>query len=340
MAKCDLTIVRDQGDPTYEAGEPIKGQVLVRVDATCRCDGLTIRPAWRTHGRGNTATGEDAAVELFRGEWTAGDEHAYRFELPAPGWPWTYRGHEVNLDWSLVARADIPWALDPKAEEEIVIAPGGDTLDAEVDLQREQAVQTARTLQGGCMAVFGLLFALPGLFSIVFGVIGLLSGELGAVVAIPFGAVFAAVGGGLAYMGVRNHLAQLRLGAIEMSVTPTRARPGELVTCRVRLSPKADVQLNGITVTFAGREVVVRGSGTNRSTYTHALHSEETVIEGSRRGLRRLEDVTFEHTFRVPEDAAYSFSVRDNRVTWSVSVHVDVDGWPDWSQEQPVLVLP
>ncbi len=339
MAKCELTVVREQGDLTYRGGEPIRGQVLVRVDATCRCDGLTLRPEWRTHGRGNVATGEEAAVELFRGEWTAGDEHAYPFEVAAPSWPWTFHGHEVNLDWALVARADIPWALDPKGEAEIVVVPGRDTMDAEVALDREKVAQ-ARALAGGCMVLFGLAFALPGLATIVGGLIAVASGELGGLVAVPFGGIFALVGVGVAFMGMRNHLARMRLGAIEASVAPGRARPGDVVTCTVRLSPRADVELNGVRVTLHGREVAVRGSGTNQRTYTHDLHREEVTLEGSRTSVRRLDDVELQHAFRLPADAPYSLSVRSNAVRWTVSFHVDVAGWPDWTEEQPLIVLP
>ncbi|MCP4500914.1 MAG: hypothetical protein GY822_13215 [Deltaproteobacteria bacterium] len=35
--------------------------------------------------------------------------------------PLTYRGELLNVDWFLKARADIPWALDPKAELVFVV---------------------------------------------------------------------------------------------------------------------------------------------------------------------------------------------------------------------------
>lgn len=340
VARCELTIVRERSDPTYRAGDPIRGHVLVRVDSSCRCNALTLGPAWRTHGRGNTARGEAKGVELFRGEWTAGEEHAYPFELRAPSWPWTYHGHEVNLDWSLVARADIPWALDPKAEEEIVIAPGGDTTDAEVELERHGRATTAHARFGLCLALIGLSFAMSGLAAMATGVLVVLQGELGGLVAVPFGALFAAVGAGIAFLGVRNDLAQIRLGRIDVSLSARRARPGDVVTCVVRLSPRADVQLNGVTMRLRGCEVAVRGSGTNRTTHTHELHDEQVVVDGSRRSVRRLEDVELEQTFRIPADAPYSFFVPDNSVAWSISVHVDVAGWPDWTHEEPLIVLP
>lgn len=339
MAKCELTVVREQGDPTYRGGEPMRGHVVVRVDADCRCDGLTIRPAWRTHGRGNTATGQEAAAELFRGQWSAGEEHSYPFELPAPGYPWTYHGQEMNLDWALVARADIPWALDPKGDEEVVVVPGDDTIDAEVALQR--GVHAHKPGQGGlCLALFGLVFAVPGLGIMGGGVVALARGNFGGVMMLPFGGIFAAVGLGVMFLGLRNRLAQMRLGAVELSVEPGRLRPGEAVTCTVRLAPKSDIELNGVTMTLHGREQVVRGSGTNRRTFTHDMHKVELVVADSKRSVRRLEDLQFEHTFRLPEDAAYSLAVSDNTVLWSVSVHVDVAGWPDWTEERPLLVLP
>ena len=69
MSKCDLSIIIDEPDRLYDAGETISGRVLVDVSEPVKCDGLTLVQLWQTHGRGNTEGSEQAVETLFVGEW-------------------------------------------------------------------------------------------------------------------------------------------------------------------------------------------------------------------------------------------------------------------------------
>jgi hypothetical protein len=106
-------------------GELIRGQVQVDVDSDCRCDGLSIQVFWRTHGRGDGDEGKGETIQLFQGLWSAEEESAYAFEFEAPKEPATYHGHLINVDWYVVASADIPWGIDPRSREvKFWLAPG------------------------------------------------------------------------------------------------------------------------------------------------------------------------------------------------------------------------
>ena len=124
MARCELGISFDRPDREYQAGERVTGSVTVRADADVKCRALTVVYNWRTHGKGNKDSGPERAV--LRAEHVtlrAGATATYPFDLTAPRDPPTYRGHYLNIDHYLRARADIPWALDAKSTEEFIVLP-------------------------------------------------------------------------------------------------------------------------------------------------------------------------------------------------------------------------
>jgi hypothetical protein len=81
----------------------------------------------------------------------------------------------------------------------------------------------------------------------------------------------------------------------------------------------------------------VRGSGTQKKTYTHELDSRGARLmqaEDSSFGLR------FEGEFEIPTGMPPSFKAPDNELTWAVEVDIDIRGWPDWHHSYPLLAAP
>lgn len=340
MAKCELNVVLDRPDATYAAFEPITGHVEVAVDGDCRCDGLTLTAQWFTHGRGNETRGDAQKLELFKGAWQAGELLHYAFELDGLDGPLTYHGHELNIDWRLVVTADIPWALDPKGERELLLVRGDAKPDRIKQLQQPLAHHAhVSRIAPVFAACFGLAFVLPGLGVAAAGVVAVASGELAAALMIPFGLVFVGAGGLVMFMMLRNSIAARRLGQVDLAVAPGQAGAGEVVHVQLGFRPPKDVKINSIKATLVGKEQVVRGAGTNKRTFTHELHREEVSLMGAR-ALQRLEDVAVDAALTLPPDAPPSFLAPSNQLAWSVCVDIDVDGWPDWSLEEPLIVLP
>ncbi len=63
----------------------------------------------------------------------------------------------------------------------------------------------------------------------------------------------------------------------EPAARALRRHPGALRWQAVQRQPRGRIDLQRITARLVGKEVVVSGSGTNRTTHTHELH-ESTVI--------------------------------------------------------------
>ena len=124
-----MEIVLEDEDRTYCGGDVVRGEVVVQVEKATTCKSLKVSVGWSTHGRGNRASADVMASDLFAGDWTPG-EYRYAFEATLPHGPYTYNGHYLNVGWYVEARADVPWALDPKDEVEIELIPSDEPLPA------------------------------------------------------------------------------------------------------------------------------------------------------------------------------------------------------------------
>lgn len=338
MAACDVRVELEEPDRIYKAGEIIHGKVVVVVDSPVKCNGLTLSHFWKTHGRGNTNTGPTYAQTLFEGKWQESGQYEYDFSVEQHAGPKSYHGHLLNVDWFLRAEADIPWALDPDHEVDYLVDFDGPKQD--YDFGATQTFQSGEAeLQAGrgCALLFGFLFLVgSALLLLVF-----LSdqGEVGALIVSMVGTV---ISGGLIYAGVSRRLAKKKLGEIEVTISPKRIYPGELIQCKLQLTPPKPVEINKIRCALLAEEVVVRGSGTSSRTYRQQLHNRAERIKPARNGtLAANKTHVFEVSFEIPIDAPPSFaSGNDNKLQWRVETEIDIPSWPDWKTLNYLIVVP
>jgi hypothetical protein len=350
VSKCDLTIHLDKADRTYQPGERIRGHVAVVADAAVRCKGLTVALQWSTHGRGNRDSGPESKVQLFEGEWEAGGRQAYGFEFVAPSGPASYHGGLVNVDHYITARADLPWALDPKTSIDVLIASksgdgeydyGSGYRPPAAELRSEgKFMALGSVLVAGCFGVPGLAIMAGG---VAFGVSWIrgtaTQGAFPMIFMLLFGAVFAVVGFGVAFMLQKRTLAQRRLGNPLVNLSPQVARPGSRVSVQITLQPRTSVKLTGAKAILRCRERAVSGSGTNRTTHTHPVHESEATL-GAPPELQAGQPASLGVGLEVPGDAPPTFVASDNDVKWVVALQVGLEGWPDWEREYPITVRP
>lgn len=322
MAKCDLLIELDHPDDMQQGGGTVTGVVRVIVDADVKCSGLEVQSVWRTHGRGNVATGTSGSVTLFSGQWRAGETHEYRFELPVADWPPTYHGHYLNVDHYVDARARIPWAFDPKASVPFRMQPS--VVGAGAAVQRP-----ATNAKGvvGCI-LGGIMFAFLAAFLIGFAVAG------------PFALFFLAVPLiGFVIWFVRKFLPRWALGAIVVDLPVEMISPGESAQGELTIEPKKGVSINGITLKFQAREECVSGSGSNRTTHKHVFYEQTEVLQDATTLAAGITH-RFPVSVALPSDASYSLDLSDNDLIWSATLRVDIPRWPDWVREIPIRVVP
>jgi hypothetical protein len=320
-------------DRVYKAGDVLRGMVHVDVSSECQCNALTLDVGWETRGRGNRASETLQSQVLFTGGFQPGQNQTFPFELTVPGGPPSYVGHYLSIVWQLRARADIPWALDPKASQDIMCT-GSDT---HTSTQLPQANVFTLPKAPAFMVVFLLLFSIIPLwvtyqFVQSGGTFGLLGMGIGLLV-IGFVAV-------RIYRLVRNRLARMKLGDVQVTVSHPRPRLGEMVKGQLAMTPAQTTSLTGIQASLVGSEVVVSGSGTNRRTHTHVFHEEAQDLGNLGGTLNAHHPLHSDIELRLPAQGPCSFHTTDNTIKWVLKVHIDIPRWPDFVHEEPLEVRP
>jgi len=323
MADCDLSVELDQPDQVFTQRDTISGTVHVHAGGDVRCKALTVGTVWRTHGRGNVASGTTDEVVVFAGEWSAGESAQYRFELPVNPWPPSYHGHLLNVDHYVEAKADVPWAFDPKGSTSFQVAP-----QQHDDEAKRLATKPRNVKQAGPVATVVIV-----MFLLVFGGIFLLVAPFLLLLMIPVGLV----GGGV-YL-FKKVLPRWVLGHVDLQWQQETFCRGETVHGRLVIRPKKEIQIQEIAVELEGLERCVSGSGTNRTTHTHTIVTVPRTISPPAR-LRPHTDHFFDCSIQLPDDAPLSIDLKDNKVLWNRRVRVDLPRWPDWMEESELVVTP
>ncbi|TWU51023.1 hypothetical protein Poly51_43170 [Rubripirellula tenax] len=322
MAKCDLSIELDDPSGVVGGGGKISGVVRVLATADVQCSGLEVNSVWKTHGRGNVATGTAGSSTLFEGKWQAGDQNEYRFELPVANWPPTYHGFHLNVDHYVEARAKVPWSFDPKASVAFVMQP---TCGAE-GLPEAKAAQVNKIVAWIITITVLSVFAGVG-FAVLrnFGV---------------FGYVFMLVPvAGVVYWLVRKVLPQWVLGAVECSLASDVVAPGDAVTGELVVEPRKNVSIGAVSINLTAAERCVSGSGSNQTTHRHTVF-DESISLGDATTFRAGQTYRFPISFSLPADAAYTISLTNNELMWTADARIDIPRWPDWTKSMRIRVVP
>lgn len=346
MSSCDLSLELDRNPPVYRPGDQVRGKLHVFVNDSCQCDALTVTLQWRTHGKGNKDKGPEDILPLGVFRWLPGESSVHDFAFTLPSGPVTYHGQIVNVDWYLLARADVPWAIDPKIEQDIVLLPappetnasttyrGGPQLTARThDLgPGSKAKPQALWMKAGAVALFHAFFL------VFFGSHLMEDGQPNWVL-MAFYTVALVMTGKMLWPDVRNLTAKRKLGDIRITADPPDVMRGQSLTIRAGLEPLSRARLAGVTASLIGEEVAVSGSGTSRTTHRHPLATVKQEMSGALQ-LFPGQPVELTCTLKVPDDAPPTFRSSDNDVRWRVAVHFDIEGWPDLEEVVDVTVMP
>ncbi|MEO2013968.1 MAG: hypothetical protein ABGZ53_06315 [Fuerstiella sp.] len=324
MARCDIRITFDSPDRIYRGGDTVVGQVQVQVNEDIRCNGIVLTHYWRTHGRGNTARGQKHEVRLSETvPLQAGEELHFPFQFVSEIWPLTYHGHYINLDHFVHVGVDVPWAIDPKHEEEYILLPG--ERPPEFTGGRGEVIEFEKEATEAKGIVKVILIVVVAMFLAVLAAF--------AVVLIP---VFLVVGG---IYWIWKMMIASRVGEVELKLPHVVVGPGEQWPLELSFTPKKTFPVNGITLRIFAQEAATSGSGTNSTTHrhtvyeeTHTLHPAGTLLAGERFSEQFLID--------FPETDAFSIAESDNKIAWSAEIRIDIPRFPDWSKKTELQVIP
>lgn len=324
MAKCDLSIELDDPKRLHPGGGKITGVLRVDADKDVNCKGLEIKSLWKTHGRGNVASGVAETQTLFAGQWRAGQQEEYRFELDIADWPPSYHGSYLNVDHYVEARAKIPWGFDPKASEPFLMRP---TCGPEGAAVKNSATELGKT--AGCIIGLVIMCIFSGIAVAMFQSMGIF--------ALLFVIVPGMIGGTIWFLKV--FLPKWALGEVTCELNGDVFSPGENVTGELCIRPKKDVSINGVSMIFRAAEVCISGSGSNQTTHTNVFIENDETLQDST-VLKAGTENRFPISIAVPADAPYSLTLSDNKITWTTNLRVDIPRWPDWTKDLAISVVP
>lgn len=324
MPSCNLSIEFDRRDRAYRTGEIVSGRLRIRVSRDVTCRKVTLKGYSQTHGRGNRARTHYFNRVHEGGDWVAGKVYEIPFEFEAPHYPLTYRGEYLNVDHYVHAQVDIPWAFDPKLEEDFVLVPGTPCHYAN-SLPSIQEALTGAAKQRSAGAVLG------GLFLVI--------GVLAAWPTRGFSLLFAAFSLILLIGPIRRRMATARLGEVVVHGFDERVTPGERLDVELHLTPRGNAHIDAVQVTIKGQEVVVSGSGTDRRTHTHTFWEDRFNLHHDL-AVQAHAPVNFRGAIQLPESTAYTLAMSDNTIVWSAKVHIQLRGHPDWVHTYIIQVVP
>ena len=322
--KCDIRITFDRPDRRYRGGETVRGQVHIKVNKDLRCNGIVLTHYWKTHGRGNSDSGQKHTIQLSEMvPLQSGEELHFPFEFVAERRPVTYHGHLIYVDHYVLVEVDLPWAFDPKSEEEYILLPGERPLEMTGSRGEIISFSKPSTPVNGVLKMF-----LMGLLILVTLVLGALALFLLPLIVI-----------GIIFYFVRKQMIAARVGEVEFKLPHVVVGPGESWPVELSFTPKKSFNLNGITVKLMAQELATSGSGTNKTTSRHVLHEQTVTLQPSdhlmagERFSKRV-DIDF------PALEYWSLKESDNEVKWTAEVRIDIPLCPDWSTTTELQVVP
>ncbi len=253
----------------------------------------------------------------------SGEELLLPFEFQADAWPMTYRGHYINVDHYVKVAVDVPWAIDPKHEEEFILKAG--ERPAEITGDRSEIVK----LEAKAVEVKGLAKGCLIAFLVVLGL------ALGPV--FIFLIPFLLVGAGC-YWAWKKAIAS-RVGNVEFTVRHVVVAPGEQLPVKLNFTPKKSFMINGITAKLIAEESATSGSGTNATTHRHKLH-EETQVLMPAGVLQGGMEVAESFSVAIPPLEAWSLKAPSNTVNWRIETRIDIPRFPDWKKKTDLQLVP
>ena len=324
MSKCDLSLRFDREDRTYAGGETVTGRAVIRVNEDVTCKGIRLTHQWKTHGRGNTDAGPKETIELApAGPLVSGETLDFPFSLTSPTHPLTYRGNLINVDHYVMVEVDVPWAFNPKLQEEYILRAGKPP--GEFAGTRSAVISLAAKPQK--LGPIGTV--------IVFAVLAVILIMLSAVAMFLLPIILIVVG----YFWVRSRALASRLGEVQLTMPHVVVAPGEDWPVRIQFHPRKQFRINGIFLKLLGKESAKSGSGTKSTTHTHPILEHKVEIRPA--GMIEA-DVPVDEKLSIvfPETSAYTLEASDNKIEWTAEVRIDIPRFPDWSKSQTLQVVP
>lgn len=341
MASCEIIIRRERSVNTYLPGESVDGAVLVHVRSRCSCRKLTLLLQWETSGFGNNDRVVADSRVLAEGDtWEAGEEQEFEFSFEVPEAPTSYQGEHLSVRWSLVAHADLAWAVDAESADELEIkAPNESQLTLRPATYEESILPRIvdPPLRGK-----GLKYKSP-LSSIFWSLVLLIPGVLllssflrytssdlqdwsnpGFLMVMAVPSLLILLGFWGIIGAVRRIMSNISLGRItvELRPDPQTKTIHALLSNPQRETDKITSLDGALQVIEWARKSDSDSGSSSREAVLHSEVSTFTQIDG--------EPGHYQAPFALPENLPPSFKSADNGVLWQMTLYAKMKRGLEW----------
>ncbi len=150
--------------------------------------------------------------------------------------------------------------------------------------------------------------------------------------------IFVLVGVGFIVYLVKETLARRKLHAPLITLSAQPLCVGEKFSGGFRQQAKSPAQIERVTLRLICRERATYGSGTNKTTVTHDVYTDERTCAHNVTA-NSVQPIGFEFDFEIPPDAMHSFSANWNSIEWFLELRTEVASWPDYSFASKIDVV-
>jgi len=104
-------------------GDRVSGVVEIQPDVPVTCRGIEIKFGWHTEGKGDRDQQVHDLIKLPETALSPDAPLVEPFDFTMPDQPWSYRGHFINIVWSIDVKVDIAWARDLTGSQTLILQP-------------------------------------------------------------------------------------------------------------------------------------------------------------------------------------------------------------------------
>ena len=260
------------------------------------------------------------------------------FSKSLPG-PFTYRGQALNINWLVRAQAHIPWKADARAEKIITVLPGkeppvGYNLKRTPSEHKEN--EASNQWMKGCLFVCLLFIASGAAVGFAF-FSGMKLKFLDDIAGFVF--IFSIIGIVGAVYFIKKLLVSAKIASVSVQMDSSVVVPGDKITCVLSFQGKSALYLDNVSALLEAKEVVVSGSGKNKSTHTRKVFTKDVELSPARE-LYAGQPLRLQKEIQIPQEAPYSIGVYNNVLEWNLYFRIRIKRWPDWTHAERLHVVP
>lgn len=342
IPKCEIKIILDNDKSEYETGEIISGKVLVNVNKDFKCRSLTLDLFWRTHGYGSKDFEITRTLTLKKDNelWLKGDEYSFPFDFDALNGPITLLRDDLQVIWYIEAKLMTFYFGNFKTEKSIVINPGIKKMISANEYNFGNGKTTQMQQEFHDKFIGNHFYIILGCFFIFTGLLFLLIGNSDhKIPIIIFSILWSFLGIYLILSKALGKWVQGVLGNVYFSINHDASKAGDLISCRIKLTPNTNVIIKSLSIKFICTESLVFDEDDTHGRVNNILYEkEETALENE--FLSKYNTLSKDISFQIPIDAVPTFKGNYNEISWIFKASIKSKSCPKWVGKMEVIVSP